>query len=76
MSTRAERESSQPLLNSQHSDHDALFAVEDETYESPELRETSKMNGKADTPTFAPPLRSTQQSRETGMPFTGSTYLC
>ncbi|KAG8802448.1 hypothetical protein FRC16_009637 [Serendipita sp. 398] len=66
MSTgRRDLEHSQPLLAGQQSDPDTIFSVdEDDHYEGSALRDDSKEHRGSSGPSFAPPLRSTLESRE------------
>jgi hypothetical protein len=64
MSNRLEHQYSRLLDSAQHED-ETLFAVgDDDEYEDTALREHAGSSERVDTAKFAPPLRSTLQSRE------------
>jgi hypothetical protein len=65
MSNRLEQEYSRPLLDSGRHGGETLFSVgDDDEYEHSALQERVGSSEHVDTATFAPPLRSTLQSRE------------
>jgi len=65
MSNRLEHEYSRPLLDSARHEDETLFSVgDDDEYEHSALQEHARSPEHADTAPFAPPLRSTLQSRE------------
>ncbi|CAG7854508.1 Vacuolar amino acid transporter 2 [Serendipita indica DSM 11827] len=66
MSTsRRDAEISQPLLGNRHSNHEELFSAgHDDHFDEGSWRDETNGQIEAHSPSFGPPLRSTQQSRE------------
>jgi hypothetical protein len=65
---RGEEEYSQPLLEAHRANDSVVFAADDgeDDYEDSALREHVGRSDAVVSPTYAPPLRSTLQSREAG----------